>query len=548
MTWVTVNGMTWLREEVLGWRNPGMVTYLAFTTLVALTLVWFFKRQQKVWLINQLPGPAALPIVGNAFDVTTDSIELFKMANTIVQEYGQILRVWIGTTPLIIISKAKLAEVVLNSTRHLDKSHQYDFFHPWLGNTNVFLTSGSTWHSRRKLLTPAFHFKILEEFMDVFNTQSSKLVKKLQRKADGKLFNIFPDITNCTLDIICESAMGCSVNAQDDCESDYVKAVHRIQHLIQQRMIVVWLQPNFLFKLLGYAREQEALLATLHGFTRSIVKTRRKLYNQKKKGTTDTEEDQLLGKRTRLAFLDLLLEYSEDGAVLSDEDIREEVDLFVFAGHDTTTVSTNWCLYLLGSHPEIQAKVHEELDSIFGGSNRPASMADLRQMKYTENCIKESLRLFPSVPYVGRHLKEDIKVGDYHVPAGATVMVFTYAMHRDPEQFPNPEVFDPDRFLPENASKRHPFAYVPFSAGPRNCIGQKFGMMEEKVVLSTILRKFRVESTTPREDLRLLSEIVLRPEGGNFLKLFPRAHGEEDTDVADDGQETSKTRSLGVGK
>nr|XP_045615158.1 cytochrome P450 4C1-like [Procambarus clarkii] len=476
-----------------------------------------------VWLISRIPGPISLPIVGNALSITTDSVALFKLGVWLVKRYGQMMRVWIGMRPLVIISGARQAEALLSSMKHLDKSHQYDFFRPWIGTTGLFVSKTKDWHTRRKLLTPAFHFKILENHLEVFNSQSNKLINKLQKEANGEEFDIFPYITNCTLDIICEAAMGCSVNAQDNSESDYVKAVHRIQHLIQNRMIVLWLQPDFIFWLLGYAKEQAGLLKTLHTFTRNIVKTRRILYEQKKAGIT-SEDDKHLGKKQRLAFLDLLLEYSEGGAVLSDEDIREEVDLFVFAGYDTTTVAINWCLYILGRHPEIQARVHKELDAIFEGSERAATMDDVRQMKYTENCIKEALRLFPSVPYIGRHLSEDITIGKYRIPAGASVMVFNYALHRDPEQFPDPEVYDPDRFLPENASKRHPYAYNAFSAGPRNCIGQKFGMIEEKVVVSSVLRKFRVESVTPRKKLQLLSEIVLKPKDGNLMKLFPRVH------------------------
>lgn len=194
----------------------------------------------------------------------------------------------------------------------------------------------------------------------------------------------------------------------------------------------------------------------------------------------------------------------------------------MFEGHDTTTSATNWTLYLLGLHPEIQARVHEELDNIFGCSDRPVNTTDLRELKYLENCIKESLRIFPPVPFYGREVKEDVMINNYHIPANTSINIMTYALHRDPKQFPNPEVFDPDRFLPENSKNRHPFAYIPFSAGPRNCIGQKFAMMEEKIILSNILRHYRVESNEPRDKIVILGELILRPGNGNQLKLFPR--------------------------
>ncbi|XP_069952603.1 cytochrome P450 4C1 [Cherax quadricarinatus] len=137
-------------------------------------------------------------------------------------------------------------------------------------------------------------------------------------------------------------------------------------------------------------------------------------------------------------------------------------------------------------------------------------------------CIKEALRIFPPAPFISRKLKEDVVIENYRVPSGTTVELVIYKIHRDPAQFPDPEVFDPDRFLPENINKRHPYAYIPFSAGPRNCIGQKFAMLELKILVSSILRRFRVESVVPRDQLKLVPELILRPVNGNFVKLFPR--------------------------
>lgn len=171
-------------------------------------------------------------------------------------------------------------------------------------------------------------------------------------------------------------------------------------------------------------------------------------------------------------------------------------------GQDTTAAAIGWCLYLIGSHPEVQDRVSEELNRIFGTSDRPITMADILQLKYLESCIKESLRMFPSVAMYGRTLSEDAVIRELHahfrilsrdvyivyftdgyvIPAGSTVAVIPYALHRDPEQFPDPEKFDPDRFSAENIRTRHPYSYVPFSAGPRNCIGNtcfKLSLLKE---------------------------------------------------------------------
>lgn len=148
---------------------------------------------------------------------------------------------------------------------------------------------------------------------------------------------------------------------------------------------------------------------------------------------------------------------------------------------------------------------------------------DLKKLRYLECVIKESLRIFPSVPLFARSICEACHINGFKVPKGVNAVIIPYALHRDPRYFPEPEEFQPERFMPENSKGRHPYAYIPFSAGPRNCIGQRFAMMEEKVVLATILRHFDVEACQSREELRPLGELILRPEKGIWIKLQRRS-------------------------
>ncbi|KAB7503225.1 Cytochrome P450 4c3 [Armadillidium nasatum] len=375
---------------------------------------------------------------------------------------------WIMHKPYVFIYGASGVEAILNNSRNLVKGTDYGQLHSWIG-LGLLTSSGSKWHTRRKILTPAFHFKILEDFIEIFNQQSQKFVTKLQKYSDGKSFDIFPLIT---LNQPWEERF-----AQDDPHSDYVTAVH--EHL-----------------------------NVLHAFASDTIRERRKEYKQLKAKRKDKSEDEIIGKKKRQAFLDLLIEYLEEGETLTEEDIREEVETFMFEGHDTTASGITWTVYLLGQHPEIQEKVYDELESIFGKSERPATSEDIREMNYLECCIKESLRLLPPVPIFVRNLTEDLIIDGYIVPRGTDVSIFTYNLHRDPKHFPDPLKFQPERFFPEISAKRNPYAFVPFSAGPRNCIGQKFALMEEKVILSTFLRKYKVESLETMEDLKVTGDII----------------------------------------
>ncbi|KAK7864371.1 hypothetical protein R5R35_010970 [Gryllus longicercus] len=194
----------------------------------------------------------------------------------------------------------------------------------------------------------------------------------------------------------------------------------------------------------------------------------------------------------------------------------------MFEGHDTTSASLCWTLFLLGNYPDVQEKVFEEQASIFQDSGRQPNTQDLAEMKYLERVIKESLRLYPSVPIIARYLTEDVTVGEHLFPKGSNAILHIYHAHRNPKYFPNPEAFNPDNFLPERVQGRHPYAYVPFSAGSRNCIGQKFALLEEKTVLSAVLRRFRVRALDAPSDVRLYGELVLRPQGGIRLVIEPR--------------------------
>uniref|UniRef100_A0A1I7Y550 Cytochrome P450 n=1 Tax=Steinernema glaseri TaxID=37863 RepID=A0A1I7Y550_9BILA len=205
---------------------------------------------------------------------------------------------------------------------------------------------------------------------------------------------------------------------------------------------------------------------------------------------------------------------------LSDEDIREEVDTFMFAGHDTTASAIGFTIWLLAQNPNCQAKVQSEVEEIFGDSDRPATSEDLKRLRYLEMCIKESLRMAPPIPVVGRILSEDLELKGGTIPAGVTVVVGTAAVHRDPKNYHNPEEFDPENFSQENIGRRHPYSFIPFAAGPRNCIGQKFAILEEKAVLSTFFRHYWVSTSQNLQTNKALPEVVLTPSKGFMMKVF----------------------------
>ena len=221
-------------------------------------------------------------------------------------------------------------------------------------------------------------------------------------------------------------------------------------------------------------------------------------------------------------MLDTLL-LAEANGEISAEGIKEEVETFMFEGHDTTASALTYIFLLLAHHQDVQQRVYEEILAVREEAQGDLTIADFNQMTYTDRVLKECLRLYPPVPFIARVLTEDIQIetGQW-IPKGIECHLFIYDLHRDEEQFPDPDKFDADRFLPEEGQKRHPFAYLPFSCGPRNCIGQRFAMLEIKSCLEEILVNFKVLPETRLEDVVLVGDLVLRSEDPVKVRMVPR--------------------------
>ncbi|CAL1293280.1 unnamed protein product [Larinioides sclopetarius] len=300
--------------------------------------------------------------------------------------------------------------------------------------------------------------------------------------------------------------------------------ITRIEKAVMYRTLCPWLYPDIIFYSTPMGRQFKANLQLVHGLNKKVLKQKIELTKciRTDASAKDTE-NQTVEAKVRKPFLELLLEYHLKDPSFTEQDIKEHVDTIMFGGHETTATVMSWVLYCLGIYAEAQQEVHEELDIIFENErNEYISRAVLAKMKYLECVIKETLRLYPVVPFITRENNRPFKVLDQDVSQGSMCFVFISALHRDPVSFPDPEKFDPNRFLAENSTGRHPYAYTPFSAGPRNCVGQKFGMMEAKTILACVLRRFRVISLDPRDKVLTYANIIIRNVHPLRLRFVPR--------------------------
>ncbi|ALC49760.1 Cyp4s3 [Drosophila busckii] len=456
-----------------------------------------------------LPGPTVGELIENV-----KKGEVLNWLKQLRQQHGPVFRIWFGKDLMVFFTSPEDIKQLLSNNALIYKSKNYQILEPWLGK-GLLTNGGESWHRRRKLLTPGFHFRILSEFKEPMEENCRILVSRLREHAtNGEAFDIYPYITLFALDAICETAMGIKKHAQMQSESEYVQAVKTICHILHKQSFSFWQRLNFVFNLTAKGRERNAALSVLHGETDRVIRQRREqlLQQQQRQAEQNDDDDDDVGGKRRLAFLDMLLQSQLDGVELSDRDIREEVDTFMFEGHDTTSSAIAFAIYELSRHAEVQQRVYEEALELQG--------REKESMPYLEAVIKETLRLYPSVPFFSRVALEDLQVGSITVPKGASVSHLIYMLHRDPQSFPDPERFDPDRFY-LNEKQLHPFAFAAFSAGPRNCIGQKFAMLELKCTLSMLLRHYEFLPAPGHQPITL-AELVMKSGNGVMVRIKSR--------------------------
>uniref|UniRef100_A0A1B0ALV4 Cytochrome P450 n=1 Tax=Glossina palpalis gambiensis TaxID=67801 RepID=A0A1B0ALV4_9MUSC len=493
-----------------------------WTTIICLLLsllIWdcIHKYYTKIYLSERgLAGcKLSLPLFGDVLpwigsDITSNS---------------NYLKTFIITTHLIylvlIVQDAEYLEIILSSSRLITKHFGYRILRNWLSD-GLLMSTGLKWHARRKIITPAFHFGMLEKFIEIFDQQSEIFVESLQAKADGQtVIEMFSEVCLTTLNIITETAMGVKIQAHTNPDFPYTKALAGAANILGARGT----QPFYFYDTRPFdAMRLRSHINTMHKFTDQIIKDRRESLKQSFKdsshNTFDTETNQL-GIRNRVAFLDLLLQSTIDGKPLSNDDIREEVDTFMFEGHDTTASGIAHTLYLLSRHPSVQEKAYEEVQQVLNKfENGPITTKDLQDLKYLECVIKEALRLYTPVPFIGRVTDEETKIGNAIIPADTQIMISLYNISHDPQYFPNPEAFLPERFVAEAKNKIHPFAFVPFSAGSRNCIGQKYAMLEMKMIIGKVLRNYKLLPLGP--DAVPVMSLILRSTTGINVGLNRR--------------------------
>ena len=437
------------------------------------------------------PGPHALQFFLDLPQFRRDPLGgFFRAALT----YGDVVRyrgVWVTHQ---LSHPDHIQQVLQSNFANYRKGRGYRILKLSLGE-GLLTSEGALWQRQRKMTQPSFQGQQVASFVGAMAENTLAMLRRWESNAaQNQAFDAVPYFMRLTLNIAAQVLF--TTNLEADAES-----IRRTLEIGRDYSVDrAWsIFPPPLSIPTRRNREYRAALANLHGIIDRIIAERRR-------------------RPERISdLLTMLMEARDErGAAMSDKQLRDEVITLLTAGHETTTLALAWTCYLIGTRPEVVERMAAEAAFLNG---RTPTYEDLMKLRYSRMVLEESMRLYPPVWALARTAVNEDKIGGYRVNAGSEILIFPYITQRHPKWWQDPDVFRPERFAPENSAARPRYAYLPFGAGPRTCIGLNFAMTELLVALTLILQRFRVTLAIDPEKVRPDPSVTLQPKPGVPVKL-----------------------------
>lgn len=476
---------------------------------------------------SQIPMISGTKLTGHAAEFRSRRLDFFVRA---ALEQGDIAAIrFFNKTALVVSSPELLHDMLIERPRLFGKSAGIrTVLYPFAGE-GLFTSDGDLWKRQRKLMAPLFQPSYMAKYAE---GMSESITKGIDAWREGELIDVGREMTRITMGVVGKALFDIDTFGEADelggeisVLLDYIAASAATVGLLVKMTMVEELEkiegrvPPPLEKARLYLLDRARNISPLPtpGATRARAAQRR----------LEALVSRMIQERRAAGLLrqDLLTKLlaardEDDGQTMTDKQVRDEVLTLFLAGHETTAVAATWALYLLSRHPEIDRRYRDEVDALGG---RPPQFEDLPRLPYTLRVFKEALRLYPSAALLDRVTLSDIELGGYLIPKGTVIFFSPYAIHRRPDLWPDPERFNPDRFLPEAEAKRPRLAYLPFGAGPRVCIGSHFALIEGHLILAHIAQRATLTpiSKTP---LHPGMSTTLRPEETFFMRVHLAAN------------------------
>ncbi|HXG67794.1 MAG TPA: cytochrome P450 [Blastocatellia bacterium] len=433
------------------------------------------------------------PIVGSLFDFRRDPLSFLT---ELARKHRDIAYFKLGPQETFLFNNPDyIRDVLVTHSRNFHKSRGLKMAKMFLGEG--LLTSEEDFHRRqRRLAQPAFHRQRIAGYAEVMVEYADRARRRWQH---GQTLDIGDEMMRLTLAIVGKTLFDADVEAEateiGQALTDLMRLVDRITNPFAQLLNKLPLPSNIRF-----VKARRRLDDTIY-----------RIINERRRSGADRGD--------LLSMLLMAQDEEGDKTGMTDLQVRDEAMTLFLAGHETTANALTWTWYLLSQHPEVEAKLHAELDSVLAG--RLPTFEDVPRLPYTEMVFAEAMRLYPPAWVIGRMALNDYQAGDYSIPARSIILMSQYVTHRDPRYYPDPLRFEPERWTPEARAARPKFAYFPFGGGPRVCIGEPFAWMEGALLIATLAQMWRMR-LVPGHRAEPKAMITLRPKYGMKMVMEKR--------------------------
>jgi cytochrome P450 len=430
------------------------------------------------------PGPRGHRLLGSLPELRRDALRFFQAC---ARQYGDVVPIRVPRRRLVLLSHPDLVEEVLTAhARRTTKTLLLQQLRPVLGD-GLLLSEGDTWLRQRRLIQPAFHRQRLTAYGEVM---AGYAARAMAGWTDGEVRDVHADMMAITQAIVARTLFDADVSGD---AWDVGRALHVLMEDFSRRRTRLFEWPAWVPT--PARRRSRAAVAALDRLVYGIIAGRRA-----------SGED-----RGDLLSMLLHAQDADDGSRMTDRQVRDEIMTLFLAGHETTAVSLSWTWYLLARHPDVEARLVEEVRGALGG--RLPTVADLPRLRYAEMVVTESMRLYPPAYAMTRRVAEPLTVAGHPIAPETVLVMSQWVVHRDPRWFEAPEAFQPDRWEHDLAKRLPRYAYFPFGGGPRLCIGNAFALMEATLLLAAIAQRFAFR-LAPGATVTPLLSVTLRPAGG----------------------------------
>ncbi|XP_020604908.1 cytochrome P450 3A8-like [Orbicella faveolata] len=484
------------------------------TLLIGFLLVLFYRYFVEPFTVFKklgIPGPTPLPILGNTGRTLFDPNSIPKRHQELYKKYGKVFGLYFFRQPFLMVGDPDMIKEILikEFPKFHDRLSLIEIPKPY--NRMLSVVPGQKWKDLRNTLSPTFSASKMKHMMTFMNEALDTLMQKVDGiSKTGEIVDFHRWLQSLTMEVILSTAFGVKGETQT-VENDPITELAK-KAMAAHPLVGIMLLLPFGDRLLKYFPDPFDF-EKIGAVAAKIIADRTKVNGH--------------SKGQRKDMLQLMLDAKEEtgGGKVDNDDILAQSLVFLLAGYETSSTTLGFVCYHLATDTHVQDKLRDEIDRMWPGDEMSPSYDVLHKMEYLDMVINEALRMYPPGFILQRNCNDTCIIKGVKIPKGIPVMIPCYAIHHDPEIWPEPEKFDPERFTDAEKAKRHPYTFMPFGYGPHNCVGMRFALLEIKLTLVRLLKKYkleRTEKTAPPPLDFAVGAVLTCPPGKIMLKVSPR--------------------------